>query len=188
MKAIMAPFGAWFALLMAALTTTFGNILGGGAAAASAAGAGVTGSADYVRRCMDSGFDPWQLACSTCSLLPESVRDRCLSCCESYKTTEKKRARKYGAAILIDTGFPPSVRDFLNEDHDNVVKQKRGLQVVQSGGGGGGFFPAEPSSILWFDGVPSGQDDVPAEAMTLDGLSRDDIREMLLALLPDAAA
>ena len=102
----------------------------------------------------------------------------------------EKQARRYEAALLIDTGFSSAVQELLNEDYDKITEQKKGLQVrrVQ----GGGMFHAEPSSILWFDEVPTGREDVgvevlASEVMVLDGFKRDDIREMLLALLPDAA-
>lgn len=147
------------------------------------------GSANFVRDCMSSGFDPFQLACSTCNILPQSVRDTCQSCCQSYKTMEKQ-ARRYEAALLIDTGFSSEVQELLNEDYDKIMEKKRGLQVksVQ----GGGMFHPEPSSILWFGEIPTGGEDVDlevlaSEVMVLDGLKRGDIREMLLALLPDAA-
>jgi hypothetical protein len=150
----------------------------------------------YVNNCLRSGFDPWQLSCSTCSILPESVRETCLSCCQSFKTLDKK-ARRYGGAILVSTGYPSSVEEFLKEDSEKILNQKAGLHIKNVDGGGGMFqFQARPSAILWYDNNDNLQDGVNSrsleslftnavEVFTLDGLSRDDIREMFEALLPD---
>lgn len=148
----------------------------------------VGASRGYVRDCMDTGFDPWQLACSTCNILPKSVKEKCFSCCQSYKNLEKK-ARRFEAALLLDSGLTPAVDELLNEDYDNIMKQKRGLQVRKLQGGS--MFQKEPSTILWFDKAldpreSSALETLASEVMVLDGLSRDDLRDMLLSLLPDA--
>jgi hypothetical protein len=155
--------------------------------AALTSGTTANGSSNFARDCMAIGFDPWQLACSTCNFLPRSVQVKCLSCCQSYKTIEKQ-ARRYEAALLIDRGSSSEVQNLLNDDYDKIMEQKKGLQVKRVQGGG--MF--HPSSILWFDEVPTEGDDgfleaLASEVMILDGLKRDDIREMLQAFLPDAA-
>ena len=151
----------------------------------------------YVEACKQKGFDPWHLACSTCSLLPASAMETCRSCCQSYKTLERQ-AKRYEAAILVDSGFSSSVEEVLREDQEIISSRKKGLMIKKSvnGGGGGGLFQmyAEPSLILWYSTPPSASmessslqqlSDDAEEVTTLDGFSRDDIREMLLALLPD---
>jgi hypothetical protein len=147
------------------------------------------GSGGYARDCMDAGFDPWQLACSTCNVLPELVKIKCLSCCQSFKTLEKQ-AHHYKAALLLDNGISAAVDELLNEDYDKLLEQRKGLQVRKAQGGG--MFRTEPSAIFWFDEPPEVGENVAtlktlaSEVMILDGLNRDDLRDMLLALLPDA--
>jgi hypothetical protein len=74
------------------------------------------------------------------------------------------------------------------------------MAMMMGGGRGGGFGVVEPSSILWIDenptttAVATANDiqkmsvdelkDRAVEITSLQGMSRDDIREMLLALLP----
>lgn len=90
------------------------------------------------------------------------------------------------------------MEEFYREDKDAVWDQKKGrikIKKVDVGGGGGLFqLFAQPSMILWYDkDIPASSEKASLEAlsedavevMALDGLSRDDIREMLLALLSD---
>jgi hypothetical protein len=74
------------------------------------------------------------------------------------------------------------------------MKQKEGLHMKKIEGGGMFQFQPRPSVILWYDDdLPGGTDGrslesltaTAVEVFTLDGLSRDDIREMLEVLLPD---
>jgi hypothetical protein len=56
--------------------------------------------------------------------------------------------------------------------------------------GGGGYYQPSPSGILWFDELPPNGDiselkSKAKETIILDGWKRDDVRDMLLALLPD---
>jgi hypothetical protein len=104
-------------------------------------------------------------------------------------------ATRYEGAIVVDTGSSSALEEFLREDKDIVWRKKRGIKIkkVDMGGGGGMFqLFSQPSVILWFDQDPPTEtlsveklSDESVEVMTLDGLGRDDIREMLLALLPD---
>jgi hypothetical protein len=150
----------------------------------------------HVEECRAAGFDVWQLSCSTCSLLPDSIPEKCLSCCQSYKTLEKQ-AKRYQGAVLVDNGFSSAVEEFIREDKEQIMRQKKSMKIKKSEGGGGrgGLFQmyAEPSIILFFNKLPTNIEslsvqmlsDDAEEIMTLDGFSRDDIREMLLALLDD---
>ena len=123
--------------------------------------------------------------------------DKCLQCCQTYKTLEK-RTHRYEGAVILHANLPnlfPEIDSFLEEDLEKIQKQKgkNRLKVVQVGGGGGMMFQ-QPSVILWFDeSLPSNQDsDIyelqrkSKESIMLDGWKRDDVRDMLLALLPDA--
>jgi hypothetical protein len=97
---------------------------------------------------------------------------------------------------VVNTGSSSSLEEFLKEDKDTVWNKKKGIKIksVDMGGGGGMFqLFAQPSLILWYDKDPPSPEHSSVEQlsfesvemMTLDGLGRDDIREMLLALLPD---
>jgi hypothetical protein len=148
----------------------------------------------YIENCKRAGFDPWHLACDTCTILPTSVQETCQYCCQSYKTLDSQ-ATRYAGAILIDTGSSSALEEFYREDKDIVWNQKKGIKRKKADmGGSGGMFQlyAQPSLILWYDKDPPSESssleklsEDAVEIMTLDGLGRDDIREMLLALLPD---
>jgi hypothetical protein len=145
-----------------------------------------------VEACRHAGFDPWQLSCSTCELLPEAVKEFCQSCCLSYKTLEK-RTHRYQAAVLIHTKkmphYFPEVDTLLKEDLDSIWEKKGSARLVIKDVSS----RPEPSAIFWFDEIPAswGNMDVDelqqkaAEIIVLDGWKRDDVRDMLLALLPD---
>jgi hypothetical protein len=167
-----------------------------------------TSALSFLKDCRRAGFDPMQLACTTCAILPnnEQHQSKCRECCQSYKTLEK-RSKRYEMAILLNTGFPEAVRELVRDDTDGILEQKGSTRFhVQDFGSanadnmGGmmgmmGMFQQEPSAILWFD-TPINLDDVvstdelatEADEITVlsgRGLGRDDIRDMLLALLPD---
>ena len=164
----------------------------------------------YIKNCKLAGFDPSQLSCTTCKLLPKQHKNKCEECCSSYKTLDKQ-SKRYKAAILIDTGSK-AVEELLIEDKDKILEQKTGLHIKKVNISGGNdmmmqmmMMQPEPSVILWFEKSPydddgdgqllssSASDDTfldsltgqADEVMILDGLGRDDIREMLMDLLPD---
>jgi len=114
--------------------------------------------------------------------------------------------RRIKTAILVNTGYPKAVLEFLNEDMDKIREEKIGLHIKNVDDGVSNELmmmmmmnQPEPSFILWFEKSLSGDEllssdetssvnvlrDQADEVMTLDGLGRDDFREMLLALLPD---
>ena len=72
-----------------------------------------------IENCKHAGFDPLQLACTTCTLLPKKHQSKCEDCCQSYKTLEKQ-SKRYEVAILVNTGFPEAVQELLKEDKDKV--------------------------------------------------------------------
>lgn len=207
-----------------------------------------TSTSSFVAECRQAGFDPFQLACTTCSLLVGSKSDdihtKCRQCCQSWKsldddddddhiddhldgndvTTAKrtKRNRRYTQAVLIHDqtipGLFATVDDFLKEDLERVQTETSSssllVKKIQSTDGGSnamdpqmmmqmirmmGSGPrslVEPSAIMWLEETDA-SDTKNVDLMTveelkrraveitiLDGMSRDDIREMLLALLP----
>mmetsp|Transcript_59871 Transcript_59871/g.66984 ORF Transcript_59871/g.66984 Transcript_59871/m.66984 type:complete len:203 (-) Transcript_59871:129-737(-) len=158
-----------------------------------------------IKNCKRSGFDPSQLSCSTRKLLPKRHTNKCEECCQEYITLEKQ-SKRYKTAILVNTGYPKAVLEFLNEDMDKIREEKIGLHIKNVDNSVSNELmmmmmmnQPEPSSILWFekslsdDELLSSDDtsyvniltDQADEVMTLDGMGRDDFREMLLALLPD---
>ena len=181
-----------------------GTILPVGANPAQAINADVE-AADAVASCRNAGFDPWQLSCETCNILPydssSPVISKCLSCCQSYKTLEK-RTHAYQGAILLHSnaaGFFPEIDSFVDEDLEKIAEQKgeERFRVIKFPGGGRGMFNhPQPSAILWFDEKPPKNEDsagtsifelqnLAKETIILDGWKRDEVREMLLAILPD---
>jgi hypothetical protein len=107
-------------------------------------------------------------------------------------------------AVLFNTGYPEAVRELVRDDTDKILEQKGSTRFhVQDFGsahaemgmmGMMGMFQQEPSAILWFD-TPIHLEDVSTDELATQadeitvlggrGLGRDDIRDMLLALLPD---
>jgi hypothetical protein len=146
---------------------------------------------DTVTKCRALGFDPWQLSCETCDLLPEIVVSNCQACCQSYKTLEKRTHRYQGCVILHS--FSPEIDTLLREDLDNILAQKGTdrLRVLNAGRGANMYHQPQPSAIMWFDELPPAGADInklrenAKETIILDGWKRDDVRDMLLALLPD---
>lgn len=153
----------------------------------------------YIEECRVFGFDPLQLACTTCAVLPVRYQNKCERCCTSYRSLEKV-SKRYELAVVLSTGYPPSLQEFLEEDKDLVLNQKgrnrlmlHEVPVDPMMGMFMGQTMSEPSAIFWFDEKQTGSldlDDLASKASEITvlvdrGLGRDDIREMLLALLPD---
>jgi hypothetical protein len=164
--------------------------------------AATTAAADWVATCRSQGFDPEQLACSTCDILPLHFTDECRACCQEWLDTPHMN-KPYEAAILVDRGsLSTELSQFLTDDWDSVVSNKGGAsrlrRVEQYPTLGGSsrsqsFFSStyQPSTILFFnDKAEAKEKDVDlltskaVETVSLDGMKRDDIKNMLLALLP----
>jgi hypothetical protein len=148
----------------------------------------------------------------TGSSVSSLLLDHCHACCQSYKTLEK-RTRAYGGAIVLHSNIPrayPEIDSFLEQDLKSIIWTKKGKDrvVVTTMPGGGqrggmsnmmmgmgmGNMYGPPSAILWFDDLPPTNDmgisiselqQRAKEIIILEGWKRDDIRDMLLALLPD---
>ena len=148
-----------------------------------------------LEECKALGFDSFQLACDTCKLLPASAQSSCEACCQPYKSIENQRTHRYAGAVLFHSdggGLSSEVSTFLEEDLENVHSQKgkSRLQLLELSGGGS-LFHRQPSGIFFFDDIPSSLQDFrklqqeAKEIIIVDGWKRDDIRDMILALLPD---
>ncbi len=164
----------------------------------------------FLRDCRNSGFDPMQLACTTCRILPKQHQPNCQKCCQSYKTLENKRSKRYyEMAYLLNTGFPESVQEFVKEDLEMIVETKGSSRFYTNEFHNTdrnnhhntmmrmtmmGMLNQEPSAIFWFDKRMDFKtldvEDVIRQADEITvlsgrGLGRDDMRDMLLTLLPD---
>lgn len=162
----------------------------------------------YIEGCKRSGFDPLQLACTTCTILPASHQSRCNDCCQSYKTLEKQSKRYQLAILVVNPGVPEAVKELLRDDKDRILERKGPKRFMvydksdeeedEMARMMGMLYGRrqEPSEILWFDKPPPTRsfsleelsdmaDDVTVLASGHRGLGRDDIRDMLLTLLPD---
>jgi hypothetical protein len=148
-----------------------------------------------VESCRQQGFDPFQLSCSVCEILPESVTESCKSCCLPYKTLEKRNRRfQYAVLMAPDANVYGEISTLLEEDLERIHNEKGSDRfLVKRISGGGGMYRMPPAAIFWFDEAPpSTSSDVfeleekAVETIFLDqGWKRDDMRDMLLALLPD---
>jgi hypothetical protein len=145
--------------------------------------------------CREAGFDPYQLACGTCNLLPGSVIEKCKSCCLTYKTLEK-RTQRYQAAIVTHaaslSAYFPELSNMVEEDWDGLLEQKGEKRLILKDISDERTTPR----ILWFQELPPNAEfksvdeleKLAPETVLLSGWKRDDIREMLKAILPDQEA
>ncbi len=145
-----------------------------------------------LESCRDAGFDPYQLSCSTCDIVPKSMVDTCKSCCLSYKTLEK-RTRRYQAAVLTHTvkmtQYFPEIDSIVKEDWKGLVEQKGEKRLILRDTSDK---PQAPS-ILWFHKLPPNAksmsikelEKLAPETVHLVGWKRDDVREMIKAIIPD---
>lgn len=152
-----------------------------------------------LESCRKDGFDPWQLSCETCALLPVDKKPRCLECCQSYKTSERM-TKPYESAVLVHrpvSGGNSEMEQFLDEHFDELVKSKgseRLIKIEQDHGASSSrfMFMRPPSQmVLWFDRVVEpGQKlkvykEQAKETVLLDGYRKDDMKDMLTTLLPE---
>jgi hypothetical protein len=79
-----------------------------------------------LESCRQSGFDPLQLACDTCDLLPETVVNKCRDCCQPFRNVNAK-AKRYEAAVLVHPegqSFFPEIDELYKEDVKSIQQQK----------------------------------------------------------------
>lgn len=156
-------------------------------------------AADWITECNEAGFDPEQLACQTCLILPLEFLDKCQKCCQSWLDI-KRITKPYAAAVVIDRGSQGDVETFFKENWDEVIEQKgtHQLQKIQTPKEQQQFhfFMPRPSQVLFFDDSTTVIKnnkllyDLPKlvkmakEIVNLDGMKREDMKDMLLTLLP----
>jgi hypothetical protein len=155
-----------------------------------------TTTADWVAECNDAGFNPEQLACQTCQILPTEFITECQKCCQTWLDT-KRITKPYAAAVVLDRGSGGDVASFFKENWDEVQQAKgtHQLQKMQTAKEQFNFFQARPSQVLFFDDSSIIKKnkvtlDIPGlvkravEIVNLDGMKREDMKDMLLTLLP----
>jgi hypothetical protein len=163
---------------------------------------------DWISTCHKQGFDPWTLHCQTCSLLQPlqqasadtTIVSTCLACCQSYKDVDRI-TKPYEAAVLAvsDHDRNTEMDDFLRDDWENLVKTKGETRLARIAKGQEAsrhffYFTVSPSVLFFLDdklGKNAQRKETFAsvkerakETIYLDGWKRDDIRDMLAALLP----
>lgn len=163
-----------------------------------------------MRDCREKGFDPLRLACPTCDLLPEQFQKDCRNCCQSYLGA-KRRTNPYQAAVLVQATFSqqhrfPTELDMLLEDRDEwdqILQEKGGarrLQILTRQ-----VPPPEsnllslynmkyrpPIEVLLLDETLPAEKQLSyeklkekaTEIISLQGLSKDDMKDLLRTLLP----
>ena len=164
----------------------------------------------WENSCRQRGFDPWQLACQTCDLLPSSVVADCRDCCQPYKDTQSLR-KPYQSAVLVvpqqqqsqNAVMDSELEMVLREDWDDLVQKLGGstrLQKISVTVDGDQFINnfwmvrAPPAEVHFLEerlpAVSSSTRlsktmiaDKAKETITLYGWKRDDIRDMIQTLL-----
>eukprot|EP00980_Cylindrotheca_fusiformis_P016715 scaffold5024_cov136-Cylindrotheca_fusiformis.AAC.44 len=146
-----------------------------------------------IKQCRLAGFDPMQLSCSTCDVLPESAASKCHNCCQSFWNVETK-IKRYEAAVLLhvsEENFYPEIDQVFKEDVETIQEKKGKDRFYSKKMSSSNFLGATPPMILWFNEIPRSNANIQelrskaVETVNLNGWKRDDARDMLLTLLPD---
>lgn len=137
-------------------------------------------SANHLQDCRKDGFDPWQLACSTCDLLPLAHHPRCRQCCQPYRDIPL-RHRPYAAAVVVGDERSEQLR-LLRQDNWASLVAAKGEDAIR--------FELQTlvRPTIWFYQEPLTAQATPEQAeevIALDGWTREDMVDMLTALLPD---
>lgn len=174
---------------------------------------------NWYDECIVSGFDPNQLACKTCQLVPLSVQTKCLDCCQSYMDTERITKPFQSAVLILLSKSVPSEGElgtFFKDDWDTILETKGTDRIVKildesaaasryqknpfqmMDGGMFSFFQGshqptaeivfldeslsklERSRQLSYDKLSK----LAKETFSLDGMKREDIKDMIMTLLP----
>jgi hypothetical protein len=158
--------------------------------------------------CRQQGFDTTQLACDTCKILPSPQHQSiCYTCCQSFRNIPTIQ-KPYEAAILVIPSGPQQseeITKFVQDDWEDLVTQKgkHRLHLVQdttsSKTSNNFFFSAmlQPTHLFFLNHVDqatkvmssssvsvSQLEKIATETILLTGWKREDIRDMLQALLP----
>lgn len=93
--------------------------------------------------CRVAGFDPWQLACSTCVLLKEysfsaAASTTCRQCCQDYKDIARRIQKPYKVAVLLVSSSAllqgdgdSELSQFLREDWDALIQSKGSSRLLK---------------------------------------------------------
>lgn len=153
-----------------------------------------------IEQCREWGFDSSNLSCDTCSLLlqhpklnSEQFQKECKQCCQEYRKnpiiqsdaagtdesqTHKTMYRK-GVFLYGQYGLKSmdEVNDFFEKDLDMLLDSKA-LTAMQGD-------PMQAPLLLFFkDNVLEPLKNDPDESILLQKWKRDDIKELILNLLP----
>ena len=148
--------------------------------------------------CQSRGFDPLQLSCDTCALLPKQHESDCLECCQSFVTLHGQPQR-FPFAVLLYNTQNEEMRKFIDESLTQVhhVKGSHRLEVVKAPGRAN-MFQMMPSTVYWMEQAPpstSGKsidaklgiyESMAKEQVIVEGWQKADLEDMLLTILEDA--
>lgn len=164
----------------------------------------------WIEGCRRNGFDPGQLACVTCDLMPsDETKATCLTCCQSYKdvilTGGGRFDKPHQAAILVlpqGMPVPEEVQKLLNDNWNELVEAKGLDRLLQmelmprvSASSMRFLFSSPPTYIYFFDDKKIMANyrtatsvatiaDAAKESISLQGWKREDIKDMLQTMLP----
>ena len=138
---------------------------------------------DWFKDCLDKGFDPKQLACSTCDLLPREHQENCQKCCQTFRDLVKA-TKPYHSAILVIRTKSEEIDNLLKDDMEDLVRSKGPdkLKVNQDEAESSSMYYYNPSYVYFFEKASDNLDDAK-EKIALNTWSRDEIKEMLSMLL-----
>lgn len=167
-----------------------------------------------ITECHSWGFDPSSLSCDTCSLLKNSplaqFEQECLKCCQRFRPDPVVNpdaitgsfVGRYSLAVLR---FEPDsidsyeeVNNFLKEDQAEVLKEKGNkafaVEKLDSNNDNaqmhglmglfGGSMRHTPPTIHFYKNHNGGKVGKADEEVSLRGFKREDIKDMLLTVLP----
>jgi len=111
-------------------------------------------------------------------------RTKCNECCQKWLDVERI-TKPYEAAVLLQRGGGGDVAQFLEEDWEDIVKAKGAHRLQHIKGESGSLMLLRPSQLYFFDEISDIKNLAKAkETVILDRMKRDDIKDMLLTLLP----
>lgn len=166
---------------------------------------------NWVDECKLLGYDPIRLGCNTCTVLPEPIQNECLQCCQTYIDVERI-TKPFQSAVLVQmTNTEPTEGELGNffKDDWNVIVDTKGTNKLMKlvdptasklshrGGNSINDFmfyfgtSRQTAEILFFDEpLPpintisyTNLSSKAKETVQLDGMKREDIKDMIMTLL-----